>query len=601
MRDAVAILVASIIFLVEGCGWADASPGKVFVRVRVNANYVANPEIAAATVRLPLEADYIVHPGDTVSRIVSDKYQIGVSNAPEAYRAFENQIITRNNLSGPNDVASGSTIKVPDLPPLARTSPNPDNIANRLPKLSTYAYLLNGLDKSSTPRIENVFAGSTNSTARSSSQKARLIHLEDSGRVGAQEVFEIRQTTIEVAKALVQQGSKDVEILNQPITIRMADGTPGANVEVPSVPEQPLTANEQNLVRQKLAAAPQRRPVVFVLDDSWPDDAAFIKSRDYLVAAINRVRKSYKLDEAHFSAALLSAVSAPQLPGAIGVVETHSHEIQRSLKPLMDLEPADGRVDVIYVPLFCAQIGSEEILRELVELDQIVRSMANNHGDPVPAKYVDASHNVALNILANVDKVLQAGPTSSDEGVVEALIMLAHLDSRITHQPFLVNMSWTVPDLELQPYFPSINFGLPVTASGNEGDGNGTTVYALRRQFALRSLEPGDMLTVMNIDASGAPVCKSSILDLQHDTYGLGFSGSLEGTPCGGSSFASPRVAWLIAARESVNTKSELAEYWANSLKKEIMSMHDFNASAFNKIRFNVTRFFSNAPTATGS
>jgi len=588
MRES--IVCSLLMALITSSTFADNSPpdSRILVRIRVNANYIEHPEVLEQVIASsPLSVNYIVAPGDTLSGVISKKFKIGVSNSEAAYRAFEQSIKESNNLTDSDTLAAGRRLTIPDLPPLAKTNPNRSKTANSIPRISTYSSFIKSIHKDGwTSEPPNELHESLDSD---------FIATTGNDRIGAQEVFIIRAVEPEQAKTLITNFPNNAEVLNAPVQIQSADASFDSNSPSPLLIENPLKPDEQTIVRQKMALPATQHPVLFVLDDTWPDDAAFVQSRDYLVKAINRVRASYRLADADFSHAFLSSTSAPQSSGgAIG--ESHAHEIERSISPFTDMDPTSQHVEVIYVPLFLSQTGSKELLEKLIELDQIVLGMHNNGGDPIPSDLKATASAQSDFMLKSLDTDLKPGPNQSDQVVIESLIVLAQLDSQLTHQPFFVNMSWTVPGMQFQPFIPSMPRGLLVSAAGNEGGPDGRTVYDLKRQFAFRSLSPGDTLAVMNIDDTGEPSCGSSLLAFNQMVYGLGFSGSLANTPCGGSSFSSPRVAWLIAARESTLPAPKDENFWATTLKGELTTMRNVRANRFNQIRFDVRQFFSAVP-----
>jgi hypothetical protein len=77
------------------------------------------------------------------------------------------------------------------------------------------------------------------------------------------------------------------------------------------------------------------------------------------------------------------------------------------------------------------------------------------------------------------------------------------------------------------------------------------------------------VIAVMNMDASGSLQCDSSVVGGSFSsTRAVGFDGRIP-DDCG-TSFAAPRVAWLIAAGESLR-KSEISEsLWAQHVSDTV-------------------------------
>jgi hypothetical protein len=99
------------------------------------------------------------------------------------------------------------------------------------------------------------------------------------------------------------------------------------------------------------------------------------------------------------------------------------------------------------------------------------------------------------------------------------------------------------------------------------------------------------MLAVMNIGADGKAACDSSLLEVSNDVFGVAYDGALSPTVCG-TSFAAPRVAWLVAAREAMTEAPADAAHWRANLHREITGMRDPHATNFNRMRFNTKQAF---------
>src|SRR5690606_36879305 len=134
------------------------------------------------------------------------------------------------------------------------------------------------------------------------------------------------------------------------------------------------------------------------------------------------------------------------------------------------------------------------------------------------------------------------------------------------------------------PPVVGVGYGLLIAAVGNEGDSVGTTVYDLGRQYANRSQVEQDVLAVMDITEEGAPRCCnnkcSSIVSIDEEFFTIAMSG-LTSTGRWGTSFASPRVAWLLAQRESKYPVPESGLNWKKnwyiSTRRSIKNLRNFN------------------------
>jgi len=85
-------------------------------------------------------------------------------------------------------------------------------------------------------------------------------------------------------------------------------------------------------------------------------------------------------------------------------------------------------------------------------------------------------------------------------------------------------------------------------------------------------------LVVANVGQKGEAVCHTARLDARDGT--LAFPGGI--TYDCGTSFAAPRVAWLLAANERFSvTKPGNSDRWAHSLRMRVASNRNPEACAF--------------------
>jgi hypothetical protein len=133
-------------------------------------------------------------------------------------------------------------------------------------------------------------------------------------------------------------------------------------------------------------------------------------------------------------------------------------------------------------------------------------------------------------------------------------------------------MSWTVENhvLEFGPDPDSL--GVSLAATGNDSkDVIQDQVYLAYRGKAA----PGDVLAVMNTDGSGTLLCGSGTLPTADPSafFGLAYDGRFvaDGAKCG-TSFSTPRVAWLLALRQAYNAPIASAQRsgWYSTLRDSI-------------------------------
>jgi hypothetical protein len=223
-------------------------------------------------------------------------------------------------------------------------------------------------------------------------------------------------------------------------------------------------------------------------------------------------------------------------------------------------------VKVVYLPLSASQTGAKQLLREIIYLGQLVTYAA-----PAIAEGVTPEKSILDQAVTDTDTIIKDNkaltwaplqPVSgteldiaTDVAVIQSLSIVLHYFSEATRQPFVLSFSWTVPDLSLRPYFEQGSYGWKLVAAGNGTDNKVANVHNRNHkiQFAYRSLAPRDFVVVGN--ASGDKVlCNSNTFEDAPNikVMGLAFPGNVTSKLCG-TSFSTPRIAWLLAAREAVS------------------------------------------------
>lgn len=534
---------------------------------------------------LPRSVD--VKPNDTLSAIVQRHFNASRSWTPAVYDALVEQIKLANRLANDTDLKPGP-LTVPDLPRTGKSQPSASNLLNALPKISTLDLGAKAWDSSKKALVGTPI-------------------VSDAGRLGSNLVMQIREVPMAEAQAYAAPADEDVPTQFRYAALRVPL-TAELSAEAAAAPTANTCPPLESALAAVLSGTPRTQATVVVLDDAWPDNSEFLKARDFVVNASKLIRAQFKLDGATPMTGDIDALknmTSTSFPSGIApypAVQTHAAAIKTSLRDFSCNDRGRG-VNVIYLPMGSAQDGAQPLLREILYLAYLARIKSNNFSADLvwapPLKdHVDIARSFAAKAFAaekgKISPFLspfKPGASSSlvtDQALIEQLAFFLRLYSDATQSPHFLSMSWTARELAWQIYFPEYSYGLMLAAAGNTETVN---VHEKRVQFAYRSTNPGDVIAVENSDSANY-LCSSSRFTQAEDVdvLGVGYPGEIADTKLCGSSFSTPRVAWLLAAREAY-VASPPAEkersLWQARQKTRIKNLR--TSTAQNSMRFHVT------------
>lgn len=289
-----------------------------------------------------------------------------------------------------------------------------------------------------------------------------------------------------------------------------------------------------------LSAQPRRQVDLLILDSGWPTAA----NRAAAYAWFNKMTAAASKAIGLNPAAPLQP-SAPFTDAQIG----HSTSIDKSLAPFREIDTF-ASVREIYLPLTNDQ-GSRTMLVELIRLAEIARYTDDRDAGPAPATLRRADQ-TAKRIVDQLPPVTRGSELRTDKAVVEALLVVLELAGTSLDRYFVLNESWTARTPVNQFASISNTRVFTVAAAGNKSILN---VFSNDVEFARRSLTQMDTLAVVNMNEAGSLQCESSRADTPNgDPLIAGFDGRIDSNSCG-TSFAAPRVAWVLAAAEAYRTE----------------------------------------------
>lgn len=555
LRLFVAALAAHGLWMLPISGSAE-EPEKPLVLIErvVNTKYRETVDAYNVLLRSKLTKPYIVKEGDNLPAIVKARYTIGQTQTPELFEPMAERIQELNEAIRNKPLVPGQRLELPDLPPLQWKEPVSVAPKYGVPRIQTG------------PSLKETQSGKGSKFWESIYQKADFAIAEPALK-SEPLVTQPRWTSPEVAKAeLASEGGAVRTVLwDQPLIISFADsGTPLAGS---SVSEDAKFVKD--LVKRK---PPPNDVVLFVLDDSWPDAEAFTESKAFMLSAMDVVRKRFKLGDGLAISKLRDATSTSFIFPA--GYSPHAVAIKAALNEFQPLTP---KVRVVYLPLFTQQTWSKELWTELAFMFRCAFLMDEQFGttQPYPAIRTNAEK-FANEVVGAIPKETADAVGRAQQSPITSLHFFAQLYARATGIPYFVNMSWTVrkKQLEFKPNAEADVAGVSLAATGNDQlDVMNDEVYLAYRGKP----SPGDVLAVMNTDSQGSPICKTGKLPVgaSSNFYGLAYDGRIPSTGACATSFATPRVAWLLALRHAYNSPLKDTDWkkWYEDFQKSVVAL----------------------------
>lgn len=442
--------------------------------------------------------------------VLTEEMDTTTAKLPRTLQLFAASASTESPRERVFNVPQGGRMYVPALP---LTRPSADG--NR--RLGSSLFRL------SDPGGSVLFSGLIAQSIRESETIGTLGHVVD---------YEIPLASLGRPEVQALLGRDDVSLVRVPLQLKF-----GASAACTPSADPLLSASESAAITARLASA-TRDVDLYIVDSGWPQ-ADYAESHRRLFALFDEVRAYYGLPAVQRT-----------IPAYAPAGYDHADKIKAALQPLTALD-SGARVRVTYVPLSLAQ-SSKAVLHELLMLGMLVKTRAHlgggAHTAVPPSEVADA--------VTFADKHVGELPPvpglvmHTDQWILDALNQVATDAARTTGRYYVANYSF-VFDAGLVGFSPpSPSRGLYVVAAGNDGADvtNGLV------DLAKRGGEDVHFITVMNMDAQGALACNSSFLNagILGRAGAIGFSG--DNGAESQTSFASPRVAWLLALAEASRT-----------------------------------------------
>ncbi len=512
-----------------------------------------------------------------LSQFIVSYYGFGPADLPKTYGLLLDSLMKLNGLVLP-DAQLGEALKIPLLPPRSRPAipPAPAGAAGVLGGVlggvfgvRSYAYSGNPTGSVSQP----VDPLAVHNIAPRESLRPAEAHI-------AVQVFP--KTEEQTLRALGEYGV----YMSHVLTLNLQ----GDDEQLVSEKEW-LKGDELAAVRRALSQPIQRHPVLFVLDTGWPDESTYGDSHLALRKIFASVRQGYEGVPDSLPPSDPPFVALPRGDAS------HALLIEHALAPLVKLGEDSKAVTVVYVPLSKLQ-NSEPYLVELLTLFEIIGNAQSKHVTPDQYRVAqDAAREV---IASTVPQNINGASLNTEEDILIALWTVA--GKAFTEQEdnaFFVNESWTaLPNTPLEGH-PGQPRGLAVVAAGNV-DHAMFDVSPNNVDFAEKAVTSMNVLSVMNVEsvALGDLSCGSSTVspDNLQVTQVVGYDGDVGPSDkvesgvrqeiCG-TSFAAPRVAWMLALDEATRQK-HIGDNrsWIVGLHQKLMGVHKTDERPWQDILF---------------
>lgn len=547
--------------------WYKAGETLGILTIPVHSRYDDSPESLrqiSSLIRLPDQETITVLRNETLSEVILKHYRFGHSDLPHSYALLAQRIVTLNKIDNQNQIHSGP-LRIPILPPRALIS---SSSAAR-PGFSYYRPMKRfAISRILAPSLRQaaVLSRGGNKSFDATSFVSIPVTPETLGQT--QEVLPDFATYLTSAR----------------IRVALADGVNSTGGAI----HKTLNAQEASILQAAVKKKSARNVYVFVLDDGWPDSAAYSSSLADLQQISNIVRDKYGLG--HVNIRTHDYIPLP--------LSSHSGSIRDALREFTDIDTSN-MVRVIYVPLSKAQ-NSADVLTELLTLNFIVRHTKSNPSSA--SNLIDIAKQNASDVLEGIGDTFDDQRIDTDESVIQAIWALADIAVRDSPNDdvFFINESWTIKwsrlTGSLDDGHSGISTGIAVAATGD------TPSLEVNREiggldFARQATSSKSVLAVMNVIPSTGLICNSSIVrqDLFDQTFVAAYDGEviagpderhcLDGTRVDtcvcGTSFSAPRLAWLLALSEAERTGHQDSANWNAYMYGRVLKMRTSDSVPF--------------------
>src|SRR5690606_20397900 len=223
---------------------------------------------------------------------------------------------------------------------------------------------------------------------------------------------------------------------------------------------------------------PAKKPLLIIVDDAWPTDAAFLTTKNIVSGVFPELRKansdlanSYPPTPAPKLSEETKKLSSPGVPNGIECVslskcDTHANRIAVSLAPFQayaEYALGEAPVDTIYVPLTASQQGAKDFLRLLWNLAYA----AGTDLAPNSSTFFNeekTGNRQEREFTDSLEEKLHGGEFISNWAILTSVFYFARRYSELREVPVYISLSWTAEDLAFNPP-PLTDWGTLIVAA----------------------------------------------------------------------------------------------------------------------------------------
>jgi hypothetical protein len=512
---------------------------------------------------------------DNPSSLILREYGISTykhdaaSYLPKTYKLIEQTVLSMNGVNRPEELRHGR-IRIPELPRKALEDPNAGNPLNSIPILSVISASAISVRKDPPTNVADLeFVGTAD--------------VSSLGRPAAQNHLLDLSFSAAFAKKILNEPAfqKAVTgVFNYPMTMTLG-AEDNAQDEIATVDHLVLSEAQRRSIQDLLATNAQREVLVFILDTGWPDATSYADSKRTLHELVRFTQQQF------FGREL---AKIPDSKPFVEPSNAHCKYVSRALAELRKLDSKD-HIKIIYVPLTKEQ-NAAPLLTELLQTEYVRGATKYSEKQlKVPKDLLKRSRAAAENtVRTSYPDKWNGNEIDTDKSILDAILDLGNSYAKEKNTVFFVNESWTVPHDEYHVYYPTTLYGVVLAAAGNAG----INITAAQLDFADRSTSHKDTLAVMNLRPGLARLpCNSSYISekVVDKAMAVAFDGEVVGTTICGTSFAAPRIAWILAADEAVRKAALDPTTWEADLDERLKKARDPNATKFDKLWFDPVVF----------